>query len=67
MQLFTAQIHLTVSLYIIIGPFRFVDSYGADKLVGKIEKFRETYGDHFVAAPLLLDFAKDPTKKFHPN
>jgi enoyl-CoA hydratase/long-chain 3-hydroxyacyl-CoA dehydrogenase len=49
------------------GPFRFVDSYGADKLLAKINQFRETYGEHFVAAPLLEDFARDPTKKFHPN
>lgn len=49
------------------GPFRFVDSYGAQKLLDKINRFRETYGEHFEPAPLLQDFAKDPTKKFHPK
>jgi enoyl-CoA hydratase/long-chain 3-hydroxyacyl-CoA dehydrogenase len=49
------------------GPFRFVDSYGAGNLLNKINQFRETYGDHFVPAPLLEDFAKDPTKTFYPK
>ncbi len=49
------------------GPFRFVDSYGADNLVAKINTFKEVYGDHFEAAPMLIDFAKDSTKKFHPK
>ena len=49
------------------GPFRFVDSFGAQKLLDKINKFRDTYGEHFEPAPLLVDFAKDPSKKFHPK
>ncbi len=49
------------------GPFRFVDSYGAQKLLDKINRFREIYGEHFEPAPMLQDFAKDPTKRFHPK
>lgn len=49
------------------GPFRFVDSFGADKLLAQINSFREVYGNHFEAAPMLLDYAKDTTKKFHPK
>ena len=49
------------------GPFRFVDSYGAGNLLNRINRFREVYGDHFTPAPMLEDFAKDPTKKFHPK
>ena len=49
------------------GPFRFVDSFGAANLLAKIDAFREVYGDHFEAAPLLLDHAKDSAKRFHPK
>lgn len=49
------------------GPFRFLDSFGADKLLAKINSFKEVYGDQFEAAPMLVDYAKDPTKKFHPK
>ncbi len=49
------------------GPFRFVDAFGAQKLLDKINYFRDTYGEHFEPAPLLVDYAKDPTKKFHPK
>lgn len=48
------------------GPFRFVDSYGADNLLAKINSFRERYGDHFEPAPMLVDYAKDKSKRFHP-
>lgn len=49
------------------GPFRFLDTFGAQNLLDKINKFRETYGEHFEPAPLLVDYAKDPTKRFYPK
>lgn len=49
------------------GPFRFLDSFGAKNLLDKINRFREIYGEHFEPAPLLVDYAKDPTKKFYPK
>lgn len=49
------------------GPFRFVDSFGAENLVAQINSFRDIYGDHFEPAPMLVDFSKDSAKKFHPN
>lgn len=47
------------------GPFRFVDTYGARNLLDKINQFRERYGNQFDPAPMLVDYAKDPSKKFH--
>ena len=49
------------------GPFRFVDAYGAQNLLDRINQFREVYGDHFEPAPLLVDHAKNNEKKFHPK
>ena len=56
---------LTWCLY--VGPFRFVDSFGAQNLLDKINHFREVYGEHFDPAPLLVDYAKDPSRKFYPS
>lgn len=49
------------------GPFRYVDTFGADKLVGFLEKYRKYYGDQFEPCQLLLDHARDRTKKFHSS
>ena len=47
------------------GPFRYVDTVGADKIVGFMEKYRKCYGDPFEPCQLLLDHARDRSKKFH--
>uniref|UniRef100_A0A4W4E563 Trifunctional enzyme subunit alpha, mitochondrial n=1 Tax=Electrophorus electricus TaxID=8005 RepID=A0A4W4E563_ELEEL len=47
------------------GPFRFVDNFGADKLVEKMKTFEEVFGNQFTPCQLLLDHAKDPSRKFH--
>ncbi|XP_057666553.1 trifunctional enzyme subunit alpha, mitochondrial [Diorhabda carinulata] len=49
------------------GPFRWVDQYGAAKLVSKMEKYQHSYGLPFQPAQTLIDMAKDPSKKFHPK
>lgn len=50
------------------GPFRYADTYGAGKLVAKMEEFANTIGaDQFAPCALLMDHAKDPSKKFFPK
>ena len=55
-----------LSLYLIIlGPFRFIDIYGADKIVAQMRKFEDIYGERFTPCQLLIDHANDSSKKFH--
>lgn len=49
------------------GPFRWVDQYGAAKLVAKMEQYQNSYGLPFKPAQTLLDMAKDVNKKFYPK
>ncbi|XP_041984989.1 trifunctional enzyme subunit alpha, mitochondrial [Aricia agestis] len=49
------------------GPFRWVDQFGADKLVKKMEEFHGLYGAPFKPAQTLVDMAKDTSKKFYPK
>lgn len=47
------------------GPFRWVDAYGAHRLVRKMEEFRAHYGETYKPCQLLLDVAADPKRKFY--
>uniref|UniRef100_A0A1A9UCN6 Trifunctional enzyme subunit alpha, mitochondrial n=1 Tax=Glossina austeni TaxID=7395 RepID=A0A1A9UCN6_GLOAU len=49
------------------GPFRFVDQFTARRLVDKMLMYADLYGAPFKPAQLLLDMAKDPSKKFYPD
>ncbi|NWI12963.1 ECHA enzyme, partial [Crypturellus soui] len=48
------------------GPFRFIDSFGARQVVDKMRKYEAVYGSQFTPCQLLLDYANDSGKKFHP-
>lgn len=47
------------------GPFRWVDYYGANRLVKRMEEFQSHYGDAFKPCQMLYDMASNPSKKFH--
>ncbi|XP_020300145.1 trifunctional enzyme subunit alpha, mitochondrial isoform X2 [Pseudomyrmex gracilis] len=47
------------------GPFRWVDAYGAHRLVKKMEEYQNHYGETFKPCQMLLDMAADPKRKFH--
>lgn len=49
------------------GPFRWVDYYGAGRLVAKMEQYQSLYGIAFKPVQTLIDMAKDPSKKFYPS
>uniref|UniRef100_A0A5F9DD97 Trifunctional enzyme subunit alpha, mitochondrial n=1 Tax=Oryctolagus cuniculus TaxID=9986 RepID=A0A5F9DD97_RABIT len=48
------------------GPFRFVDLYGAQKVVDRLRKYEAAYGKQFTPCQLLIDHANSPGKKFYP-
>lgn len=47
------------------GPFRYVDTFGADRIVTFMDKYRTYYGEQFKPCDLLLEHARDRSKKFH--
>ncbi|XP_055979033.1 trifunctional enzyme subunit alpha, mitochondrial [Sorex fumeus] len=46
------------------GPFRFVDLYGAQKIVDRLKKYEAVYGKQFTPCQLLVDHANS-SKKFY--
>lgn len=47
------------------GPFRFVDLFGAEKLVSSMSRYADAYSEEqFQPAQILIDHAKN-SKKFH--
>nr|XP_022914134.1 trifunctional enzyme subunit alpha, mitochondrial [Onthophagus taurus] len=49
------------------GPFRWVDQFGAGQLVARMEQYQSLYGAPFKPAQMLIDMAKDPSKKFYSS
>jgi enoyl-CoA hydratase/long-chain 3-hydroxyacyl-CoA dehydrogenase len=49
------------------GPFKFCDLYGASKIVDKLKQFEQVYGVSFTPCDMLLQHAKDSSKKFYTN
>ena len=47
------------------GPFRYVDSLGADVVVKRLEELHARFPTRFIAAPLLVEHAR-ARKRFHP-
>lgn len=56
---------VTKVLSLCSGPFRFVDLYGAQKVVDRLRKYESAYGTQFTPCQLLLDHANSPNKKFY--
>ncbi|KNC83431.1 hypothetical protein, variant [Sphaeroforma arctica JP610] len=46
------------------GPFRWLDTYGAQNVVDHLDRFRETFGEQFTVCDLLRENAKSE-KKFY--
>merc|ERR1739846_46209 len=46
------------------GPFRYTDTYGAQKMVDMMRRFGEHYGAAFTPCQMLLDMAKSGDKFF---
>jgi 3-hydroxyacyl-CoA dehydrogenase/enoyl-CoA hydratase/3-hydroxybutyryl-CoA epimerase len=46
------------------GPFRYIDTIGADKIVAKMEALQQKFGNRFKPAAMLTEYAK-AGKKFH--
>lgn len=48
------------------GPFRYIDSLGADVVLKDLEAYHQQFGERFAPAQLLIDHGKSG-KKFYPN
>jgi 3-hydroxyacyl-CoA dehydrogenase/enoyl-CoA hydratase/3-hydroxybutyryl-CoA epimerase len=48
------------------GPFRYVDTEGAARIVARLERFTDRYGMRFTPCQLLVDMAKSG-KRFHKD
>ena len=46
------------------GPFRYIDSLGADKVVKRLEDLAERFGKRFTPATLLYEYAEQ-NMRFH--
>ena len=46
------------------GPFRLLDTFGTQKFIDIMYKYRDLKGEQFEPAQILKDYAKDG-KKFH--
>ena len=58
--------HSDVSVFS-AGPFRYVDTVGASQVVAEMQKLEASYGELFSPCQMLIDMAKDPSKKFHQS
>ncbi|XP_029794013.1 trifunctional enzyme subunit alpha, mitochondrial [Suricata suricatta] len=47
------------------GPFRYVDLYGAQKILDRLRRYEAAYGKQFTPCQLLTDHANSPSKKFY--
>ena len=52
-------------LFLHLGPFRYVDLYGPQKIVDRLRKYEAAYGKPFTPCQLLIDHANSPNKKFY--
>lgn len=49
------------------GPFKFVDLYGAQKIVDRLKAYEQIFGPSFKPCDLLVDHARDSSKKFYSS
>lgn len=63
--IFALVMSLSLMSCLCSGPFRFVDLYGAQKVVDRLRKYESAYGIQFTPCQLLLDHANTPSKKFY--
>lgn len=52
-------------LFFHLGPFRYVDLHGAQKILDRLRKYEAAYGKQFTPCQLLVDHANSPHKKFY--
>uniref|UniRef100_A0A3Q1HSE9 enoyl-CoA hydratase n=1 Tax=Acanthochromis polyacanthus TaxID=80966 RepID=A0A3Q1HSE9_9TELE len=46
-------------------PFRFIDTFDAERLVSTMRCYEDVYGNQFTPCQLILDHSKDHSKKFY--